>query len=95
MHILSSEVGDVVELSRDYGSSCVPTVSSFLRFKDLKHLTLRNANDPTTVLVWLLKFKAEVCNTHGFNDFRSSTSACSAQHHASVLSKFAQLIHEN
>jgi hypothetical protein len=48
----SSEVGDALELSRVSGSFDALDVSSFLRFKDFEHLTLRNAKDPATFLVW-------------------------------------------
>jgi hypothetical protein len=70
----SSDDGDTAGLYRDVGSGDVPTASTLLRFKDFKHLTLRNAKDPTSFLVWWLQFKAEVCNNLGFADFWSPTS---------------------
>jgi hypothetical protein len=65
----SSDDGDTDGLYRDAGSGDVHVASSLLRFKDFKHLTLKNARDPTTFLVWWLQFKAEVCNKLGLADF--------------------------
>jgi hypothetical protein len=61
----SSNDSDTAGLYRDAGSGDVPVASSLLRFKDFKHLTLRNAKDPTTFLVWWFQFKAEVINKLG------------------------------
>jgi hypothetical protein len=88
----SSDDGDTAGLCRDDGSGDVPAASSLLRFKDFKHLTLKNAKDPTAFSIWWIQFKAEVCNKLGFADFWSPTSTCSAQHHVSVLSILTQII---
>jgi hypothetical protein len=56
VHTPSSEVGDAARLSRDSGSYDAPSVSTRLRFKDFKHLTLRSTKDPITFLVWWLRF---------------------------------------
>jgi hypothetical protein len=89
------EASAAPKLSRDHDSFVVPTVSTLLRFKDFKHLTLMNAGDPTTLIVWWLQFKAEVCNNRGFSGFWSAGSTCSAQHNASVLSILSQIIQDN
>jgi hypothetical protein len=62
---------------------------------DFKHFTLRNAKYTTTFLVWWLQFKAEVFNKPWFTDFWSTTLACFAQHHMSVISILTQAIQDN
>jgi hypothetical protein len=53
-----------------------------------------NVRDPTTFIVWLLQFKAEVCYKQGFNEFWSAASTYSAQHYRSVLSILSQIIQD-
>jgi hypothetical protein len=89
------EVGDATELCRDSGSCVVPTVSSILRFKNFNDLTLLNAKDPTTFIVWWLHFKAVVFNKQGFTEFWTAAATCYAQHHASVLSILSQISQDN
>jgi hypothetical protein len=70
-------------------------VSALLRYKDFKHLTLMNAMDPTTFIVWWLESKAEVCNKQGFVEFWSATSTYSTRNHASVFSLHSQISQNN
>jgi hypothetical protein len=89
------EVGAAPRFIRDSGSSANPFIIMLLRFKDLKYLTLLNARDPATYIVWWLYFKAEACNKERFTEFWSATSTCSDQHHARIWSILSQIIQDN
>jgi hypothetical protein len=56
MTLPSSDDGDIAGLYRGVGSGDVQAASSLLRFKDFKHLMLRNGKYPITFLVWRLHF---------------------------------------